>query len=67
MELAIVIANMRPNSWQNGTMQELLERTQAQLANTSQNEEVVLLERKVDADTVADYATNQMIGRLSFR
>lgn len=58
---------MRPNSWQNGTMQELLERTQAQLANTSQNEEVVLLERKVDADTVADYATNQMIGRLSFR
>lgn len=40
---------------------------QGQLANSLQNKEVVPLERKVDADIVADYATNQMIGETVIR
>ncbi|CAA3005395.1 Hypothetical predicted protein, partial [Olea europaea subsp. europaea] len=45
-ELATVTANVRTISRQNATMQELLERMQGQLANTSQNEEVIPLERE---------------------
>ncbi|CAA2956351.1 Hypothetical predicted protein [Olea europaea subsp. europaea] len=61
-ELATVTANMRTISQQNTTMQELLKHMQGQLANSLQNEEVVPHERNKDVDTVADYATDQMIG-----
>ncbi|CAA2994411.1 Hypothetical predicted protein, partial [Olea europaea subsp. europaea] len=61
-ELATVTANVRTISRQNAAMKELIKHMQGQLVNSLQNEEVVLLEIKVNVDVVTDCATNQMIG-----
>ncbi|CAA2993927.1 Hypothetical predicted protein [Olea europaea subsp. europaea] len=56
-ELGTVTANVRTISQQNASMRKLLGYMQGQLANSSQNEEVVSLEREVDVDMVTDYVT----------
>lgn len=60
-KLATVTENVRTISQQNAAIRALLEHIQVQLANSSQNEEVVLLEREVDVDIAADYVIGQMI------
>ncbi|CAA2982619.1 Hypothetical predicted protein [Olea europaea subsp. europaea] len=64
-ELVAVTAKVRTISQQNTAMRELLEHIQSQLTNSSQNEEVIPLEREVDVDMIADYTTDKMIGKVT--